>query len=170
MSARQIQMRRGTAAEHSSFVGASGEITIDTTNNTIRVHDGKTPGGISLAKQTDIPNLNSIDYVIEYQSPDAGNNYTWYRKYKSGWVEQGGVGTPNVSSPFKAEFPIEMLNTQYTLIATSKSPSSTSNTTPHGCHYTTKNTTDCSIITLKGSSGDWISAEVNWYVCGFAAE
>lgn len=31
-----------------------------------------------------------LDYVIESQLPTAENNYTWYRKYKSGWVEQGG--------------------------------------------------------------------------------
>ena len=42
---RQIQIRRGTAAEHSNFTGAIGEITMDTTSNTLRVHDGVTPGG-----------------------------------------------------------------------------------------------------------------------------
>lgn len=31
-----------------------------------------------------------IDYVIERQEPTAENGYTWYRLYKSGWVEQGG--------------------------------------------------------------------------------
>ncbi len=167
---KQVQLRRGTATEHSSFIGAAGEITVDTTNNTIRVHDGHTSGGISLAKKSEIPDLTTIDYVIDYQIPTSVNNYTWYRKYKSGWVEQGGLGTPSAASTYKAEFPIEMQNTQYTLVAISKSPSATSSTTPHGCHYTTKNTTDCSIITLKGNSGDWISAEVNWYICGFAAE
>ena len=30
------------------------------------------------------------DYVVDFQAPTAQNNYTWYRKYKSGWVEQGG--------------------------------------------------------------------------------
>lgn len=30
------------------------------------------------------------DYVIEYQRPTPENNFTWYRKYKSGWVEMGG--------------------------------------------------------------------------------
>ena len=29
------------------------------------------------------------DAVIDYQEPTAENNYTWYRLYKSGWVEQG---------------------------------------------------------------------------------
>ena len=38
-----------------------------------------------------------IDYVIASQTPTADNNYTWYRKYKSGWVEQGGkVSVPAV--------------------------------------------------------------------------
>lgn len=28
--------------------------------------------------------------VISFQSPTSANNYTWYRKYADGWVEQGG--------------------------------------------------------------------------------
>ena len=47
--ARQIQIRRGTATEHNSFIGAIGEVTMDTTNNTLRVHDGETAGGTALA-------------------------------------------------------------------------------------------------------------------------
>lgn len=31
------------------------------------------------------------DAVIDYQEPTAENGYTWYRKYVSGWVEQGGI-------------------------------------------------------------------------------
>ena len=31
-----------------------------------------------------------IDYVVESQEPTEANGYTWYRLYKSGWVEQGG--------------------------------------------------------------------------------
>lgn len=38
---------------------------------------------------TALNTLNAYDYVIESQLPTADNNYTWYRKYKSGWVEQG---------------------------------------------------------------------------------
>ena len=33
---------------------------------------------------------NLLDFVVESQLPTAENNYTWYRKYKSGWIEQGG--------------------------------------------------------------------------------
>ena len=55
-------------------------------------------GGIteSLNDKTDrdMRNVDTVsggDAVIEYQVPTASNNYTWYRKYRSGWVEQGGV-------------------------------------------------------------------------------
>ena len=39
----------------------------------------------------DLGNIpTNYDYVVESQEPTADNGYTWYRKYKSGWVEQGG--------------------------------------------------------------------------------
>jgi hypothetical protein len=47
----QIKRRRGTTAEHASFTGAEGEITIDTTKDTAVVHDGATAGGHPLAKE-----------------------------------------------------------------------------------------------------------------------
>lgn len=50
--AQQVQLRRGTTANHASFVGAAGEVTFDTTLNTLRVHDGATTGGTVLAKAT----------------------------------------------------------------------------------------------------------------------
>ena len=34
---------------------------------------------------------SDVDLVIESQLPTSDNGYTWYRKYKSGWVEQGGT-------------------------------------------------------------------------------
>ena len=87
---RQIQIRRGTATEHERFTGAIGEITVDTTNKTLRVHDGETIGGTPLARADSVPDLSGADYVVAWQMPTSNNNYTWYRKYKSGWLEQGG--------------------------------------------------------------------------------
>ena len=43
-----VQFRRGTAAQNNSFTGAAGEISINTTNNAIRVHDGSTAGGTEM--------------------------------------------------------------------------------------------------------------------------
>ena len=50
--AKQLQLRKGTAEEHSTFTGANGEVTVDTTNKTLRVHDGTTVGGTRLATFT----------------------------------------------------------------------------------------------------------------------
>jgi hypothetical protein len=41
----QVQFRRGSSSQNNSFTGAQGELTIDTTNYTIRVQDGTTAGG-----------------------------------------------------------------------------------------------------------------------------
>ena len=59
--ATAIQRRRGTSAQHSSFTGLAGEITIDTTNNTVVVHDGSTAGGHRLAKYSEITALGEGD-------------------------------------------------------------------------------------------------------------
>ena len=50
--AKQLQLRKGTATEHDTFTGANGEVTVDTTNKTLRVHDGTTAGGTRLATVT----------------------------------------------------------------------------------------------------------------------
>ena len=50
----QIKRRRGTTTQHSSFTGAEGELTIDTTKDTVVVHDGTTSGGHPLAKESSI--------------------------------------------------------------------------------------------------------------------
>lgn len=41
----EVRWRRGTAAEHASFTGALSEITHNTTNNSLCIHDGSTLGG-----------------------------------------------------------------------------------------------------------------------------
>lgn len=45
----QVQFRRGTTAQNAAFTGAAGEITINTSNVSLRVHDGSTAGGTELA-------------------------------------------------------------------------------------------------------------------------
>ena len=46
----QIQLRRGTNTQHSTFTGVLGEVSINTTNNSLHMHDGTTAGGHELAK------------------------------------------------------------------------------------------------------------------------
>ena len=47
----QLQLRGGTTAQHTSFTGASKEVTVDTTKKTAVVHDGSTVGGVPLLRE-----------------------------------------------------------------------------------------------------------------------
>ena len=49
--ATQVQFRRGTTAEHTTFKGADGEVTVDTSLKTVVVHDAIQNGGYPLLRQ-----------------------------------------------------------------------------------------------------------------------
>ncbi|MBO8407313.1 MAG: hypothetical protein IAC77_02530 [Proteobacteria bacterium] len=53
------------------------------------------------------------DVVVKTQLPTAENNYTWYRLYKSGWVEQGGRGGALENSAKIITLPIAMADTNF---------------------------------------------------------
>jgi hypothetical protein len=45
-----FQRRRGTTAQHASFTGLLGEVTVDTDKKVTVVHDGSTAGGFPMAR------------------------------------------------------------------------------------------------------------------------
>ena len=49
--ATQVQFRRGTTAEHQTFKGADGEVTVDTSLKTVVIHDALTNGGFPVLRQ-----------------------------------------------------------------------------------------------------------------------
>ncbi|MCL1891748.1 MAG: hypothetical protein FWF97_00415 [Alphaproteobacteria bacterium] len=83
------------------YAGLAGEIAMDMEAKTLRIFDGETEEGILLGAggstpvgtyvtETDIDNLLAgMDYVV--QTHRANDGSVWYRKYKSGWIEQGGI-------------------------------------------------------------------------------
>ena len=68
----EVRLRRGTANQHSSFTGALGEVTVDTSTNTLRVHDGVTAGGHILAKLDDI----AADFLSDRKSTRLNSSHT----------------------------------------------------------------------------------------------
>lgn len=99
--------KRGDGAVNDAYTGVPGEITVDMDAKTVRVHDGETTGGVAMARAMDTIG----DWVVETQLPTAENNYTWYRKYKSGWIEMGGyvlknAGTTSVIVNFPIPFSV----------------------------------------------------------------
>lgn len=89
--ATQIQYRRGTNAQNVAFTGALGEITVDTTNGTLRVHDGITAGGSNIA---------TVSYVTSQISALSSNSITDgtsnVKVYANGNVATTVAGSANV--------------------------------------------------------------------------
>ena len=45
-----LQFRRGTTTQNNAFTGNAGELSVDTTLDTVRIHDGSTAGGFTLTQ------------------------------------------------------------------------------------------------------------------------
>jgi hypothetical protein len=58
---KQVQLRRGTTTEHATFTGVVGEVTVDTTKDTVVVHDGTQVGGYPLARESALANYQPLD-------------------------------------------------------------------------------------------------------------
>lgn len=68
---------------------------------------------------------SNVDFVVESQVPTNANGYTWYRKYKSGWVEQGGRETSGAGTK-RVNLLVPMATNNYTAFITTQSGSNPS--------------------------------------------
>lgn len=62
--AKELKLRKGTKVEHNTFVGAEAEITVNTTNKALHVHDGITAGGFEAAR-TDLTNIDNATFAAK---------------------------------------------------------------------------------------------------------
>lgn len=65
----QLQLRSGTTTQHSTFTGAVGEVTVDTTKDVLVVHDGITAGGFPNAARA---NADGTVSLIKKDGTSAG--------------------------------------------------------------------------------------------------
>lgn len=72
--AKILQVRRGTTDAHNSFTGMPGEISYDTDAKTLRVHDGETLGGFTLARADQMPNMGGGTFDITSVSDEFWAN------------------------------------------------------------------------------------------------
>ena len=89
--ATEIKLRRGTKAQHddgSGFTGAVGEITVDTTDDTLRVHDGSLKGGHVIAKLSDVQAEDTLAEMndVNLTSP-ADGSLLKYDNASSKWID-----------------------------------------------------------------------------------
>ena len=60
-----LKFRRGTTTQNNAYTGAAGELSIDTSLNQIRVHDGSTAGGTTVGAGGE---------VVDDTTPQLGGN------------------------------------------------------------------------------------------------
>ena len=96
--------------------------------------------------------LANIDYVVESKFPTA-DDPTWYRVYKSGWLEQGGRFTGT-----SITFLLPFADTNYSFHGTSI------NTNAGGAANTVTDITTNSITYYTMGNAGGI-----WYACGQGA-
>lgn len=120
---------------------------------------------------TDLNNTPIIDYIVEQQLPNAGNNYTWYDLYKSGKIVQGGYYTNVQTSPqhsINISLVKEMADTNYHLLTTmDKGNTTNQSSTQYICSAKSENfTTTTFAVSMDTTS--YIKG-MYWEVKGFAA-
>lgn len=96
--ATQVKRRRGTAAQNDAFTGAEGEIVVNLTDKSLRVHDGTTQGGFETLRQNMQNSVNITncitkipqDVKLELKEVDGVN--TLILKAGSVYYVPNGVG------------------------------------------------------------------------------
>ena len=105
------------------------------------------------------------DYIIDY----GNNSNSWYRKWKSGWIEQGGiatldnttVGTANCSNPRLYTYSKAFKDTNYTLLSGWSESIFTANVQGRDFGYAIKTATGFV------SCIDNNLPKRTWYACGY---
>ena len=109
------------------------------------------------------------DYVIESQEPTEANGYTWYRLYKSGWVEQGGYVSYTGSwinvHIDSVVLPIEFANTDYRIVIGRTQPADGDVLTSYDIN---KTTTGFGISSYAVNQSSAVAS--NWFAVGMSAQ
>lgn len=109
-------------------------------------------------------------FLVAKQDPTAENNYTWYRKWSDGWVEQGGyISANNVREISSAvTLPVPMANNTYSVTiapqSTYRTDTSAWNMSIGYYAYSTK-----LIVNSYGLGSSDLQIGLSWEVKGMAA-
>lgn len=111
--------------------------------------------------------LSTVAHVVtEFQEPTAANNYTWYRKYADGWVEQGAWLNTPTDTAITITIPVPMVNTNYSILFTryfDNAPGGSTVDRKFGSVWTKTTTAFNCWAKWGGSTG------LSWQVSGMAA-
>ena len=126
----------------------------------------------------DLSNIpENYDYVIESQEPTSNNGYTWYKKFKSGWVIQGGK-TGNFTNTTNGEYktvtlPVIMKDSNYSVCVSRAGNNTLGNGSLTGYSFrimiaSQKSTTGFKIDQWCNSTATGTSVYAEWEASGYA--
>jgi hypothetical protein len=94
---KQVQRRRGTATQHTSFTGADGETSVNTTNKSIHVHDGSTVGGFEAAR-IDLTNVTGATVAGKVTGSTLSSLTITSADINGGTIDSTAIGNTTPSS------------------------------------------------------------------------
>ena len=152
---------------HDEIVAIDAKITALGDISTLR-QDVTTNGNNITTLDTRTTGL--LDYVVESQAPTSDNNYTWYRKYKSGWIEQGSRNNGTVATA-TITMPKEMADTAYVVLITRlvKTTADDPVAISHQVRNITTTTFQVRQTFAASGTGSGPSYAYNWVVYGMCA-
>lgn len=114
-TASVVKTWTGTLAEYTALATKSDDIQYIITDDDSAGTNVYTKAEVDSLVTSAVAEANA-HRVIAFQAPMAANNYTWYRKYADGWIEQGGryAGRQNIS----ITMPVEMSDSNYSVVLT----------------------------------------------------
>lgn len=113
--------------------------------------------------QTDFGNVaENLDFVIE--SWKASDGSSWYRKYRSGWVEQGGHTSTGATADV-ITLPVEFADTDYTVLVASSKRTTTDTDTGGGQYIPTVGSYTTTSFRISRTSAN----PPEWEAKGYAA-
>lgn len=92
--ATALQLRRGTTAQHSTFTGAAGEVTVDTDKDTVVVHDGLKAGGFPLVRDGGPATFTTVFA----ETIASTSSFSWNSATNSPAAVAGGPSTPVITN------------------------------------------------------------------------
>lgn len=136
-----------------------GEFRIGASNGTTSHQLRGTPDGQLMWDGKTILN-DSNDGVATTHTAGTGTTFVWYRKFTSGWVEQGGYVGASADS---VTFPVAFADTNYCLLRTRYTQVG-NDISDHCQNISTRSATGFTIDpTYAPTHGSW------WFACGQAA-
>ena len=120
-----VNTHNSAANPHPGKFDAAGAATsaVNTHNSAASPHPGKFEAAGAVAAHNSAadahPDLRGrldaiADHVVEVWT--AADGSAWYRKYSSGWVEQGGTLPTGTTIVLTVTFPVQFANADYTIL------------------------------------------------------